>query len=496
MDQQRLERDFSQLKFPVFDWTRATNWSQPSADLAHSAVDRQRRFSDRLRPYSMEGLVQDFNTALDETAGSNSSGRSTGRRKTWKRRCKSTSNLLQLSEDSSSSLDNHGLLSRDRGTSSLQLSDSDLESGNLTLGRRNKLGRIQDTRRKGTLEAFGLESDSFTENISPFKEFRVNSKRKRKSKRMAVDPSPESIKPLIQSSFVFRSPGQGFKRKKVRSRSGCDSTTQKKVGITSGKRKRSAREKSADYQLADNQPKEKEVEGMDTEDIRSYSSMSSSEWEDQASDSSPGERDGVEADDEQSDWPGPEPGISVMHLTDEDTDPDISFNLQLPRIRGRQNSSREIKAGTRRLRAHKIPCSQEQTKRLSHAEIVTRFLQDSSASSIRVAMYRPSDRTLILNLASLYTLSWIQEDTSILLTKNCRQPAVEFAIPGIPKSKVDRKKFEPKRQKRTQPCIQGGSDSRMEFEPTKGQELTRAADLTTPELVYTRQRCKSGSKSS
>ena len=31
---------------------------------------------------------------------------------------------------------------------SLQLSDSDLESGNMTLGRRNKLGRIQDTRRK------------------------------------------------------------------------------------------------------------------------------------------------------------------------------------------------------------------------------------------------------------------------------------------------------------------------------------------------------------
>ena len=67
MDQQRLERDFSQLKFPVFDWTRATNWSQPSTDLANSAGDRQRRFSDRLRPYSMEGLVQDFNTALDET---------------------------------------------------------------------------------------------------------------------------------------------------------------------------------------------------------------------------------------------------------------------------------------------------------------------------------------------------------------------------------------------------------------------------------------------
>ena len=35
-------------------------------------------------------------------------------------------------------------------------------------------------------------------------ELRVNSKRKRKSKRMAVDPSPECITPLIQSSkFLF-----------------------------------------------------------------------------------------------------------------------------------------------------------------------------------------------------------------------------------------------------------------------------------------------------
>ena len=32
--------------------------------------------------------------ALDETAGSHSSERSTSRRKAWKRRCKSTSNLV------------------------------------------------------------------------------------------------------------------------------------------------------------------------------------------------------------------------------------------------------------------------------------------------------------------------------------------------------------------------------------------------------------------
>ena len=66
MDQQRLVRDFSQLKFPqpTLDWARSSHWPRP---LEHSTGIRTRRFSDRLRPYSMEGLVQDFNTALDET---------------------------------------------------------------------------------------------------------------------------------------------------------------------------------------------------------------------------------------------------------------------------------------------------------------------------------------------------------------------------------------------------------------------------------------------
>ena len=34
----------------------------------------------------------------------------------------------------------------------------------------------------------------------------------------------------------------------------------------------------------------------------------------------------LQADDEQSDWPGPEPGMSVMQLTDEEIDPEISFS--------------------------------------------------------------------------------------------------------------------------------------------------------------------------
>ena len=34
----------------------------------------------------------------------------------------------------------------------------------------------------------------------------------------------------------------------------------------------------------------------------------------------------TQADDEHSDWPGPEPGLSVMQLTDEEIDPEISFS--------------------------------------------------------------------------------------------------------------------------------------------------------------------------
>jgi hypothetical protein len=140
MEQQKLVRDFSQLRLP-----------RPRAEwqVARPQTDRLLRLRT-----SMDALVHDFNTALDETtAGSNSSDRSnTARRKTWKRRCKSTSNLAQVgqaaSEDSSSSVDNFGLVSKDQGTSSLQFSDSDLEGGGggggptLVRSTRNRLSRL------------------------------------------------------------------------------------------------------------------------------------------------------------------------------------------------------------------------------------------------------------------------------------------------------------------------------------------------------------------
>ena len=58
---------------------------------------------------------------------------------------------------------------------------SSLDNGPPLSGRRNRPGRPQDYQRK---RHDNNESDSFTENISPFKEFRPSSKRKRKSKRM------------------------------------------------------------------------------------------------------------------------------------------------------------------------------------------------------------------------------------------------------------------------------------------------------------------------
>ena len=215
-----------------------------------------------------------------------------------------------MSDDSSSSVDNVGLLSRDRGTSSLQFSDSDIEVGpgmetELVRSGRNRQSRMQEYRNKrGVADHLGIESDSFTENISPFKEFRVNTKRKRKFKRMAVDPS--SAQTAVRSAQGHAGPsGLATKRKKVRSRSGADIRAAAKKGaggVFAGKRKRSAREKSVESgeifcsgrsrtaSLGEeglSSMDKMDLEKMDMEEIGSSSSLSSSEWEDVHSDGGP-----------------------------------------------------------------------------------------------------------------------------------------------------------------------------------------------------------------
>jgi len=469
MEQHHLATEFAQLRLPH-----------------NRHIDRLQRFRlSGLSRHNMDELVQDLNNALDETAGSTSSNRSAAsRRKTWKRKCKSTSNLvMNFSDDSSSSVDNIGLLSRDRGTSSLQLSDSDLDiSGTLVRSSRHRVSRLHDfKKKKGLSEPLtgALESDSFTENISPFKEFRVNSKRKRKFKRMNVDQSPENRAPTA-SGAIIRSPGQATKRKKVRSRSGCEPTGSRKAGIVPGKRKRSAREKSVESgELLDslkNKPKKvgPEGEAMETEEVKSSSSLSSSEWEDGESDI--GLIDGREADDEQSDWPGPEPGLSVMALTDEELDPDITFSALLagPAPSGSQGTpckalrgrGRDIRAGTRRLGGQVAPAPGYTIKSAS-SEHVSRFLQDPFMPCLRLTVLRSSDQSKILNLANLYSLTLTREGEHVLVltktgqTVKMNELAVpgEFAVPGLPTRPAFSDKTK-KRQKRTPPPSPGPSNLR------------------------------------
>jgi len=374
----------------------------------------------------MDQLVHDFNTALDETAGSNSSSRSSAsRRKSWKRRCKSTSNLNtgnNISDDSSSSVDNIGLLSRDRGTSSLQFSDSDLEASG-SIGTMVRQGRSRTKRGRGDI-IMGIESDSFTENVQPWQDFRAHTRRRRKFKRMAIGTSLE-VGCVRDVTAV--------KRKKVRSRSGYEGGNLDPKfagGITPGKRKRSAREKSVEgadilggdrnsrlrtVSLGDNNDK------MELEDASSSSSLSSSEWEDV--DNCP---EG-EADDEQSDWPGHDTG-----LTDEELDTEISFNTRKLLSGGRD---RVVRAGSRKLKTgerHQPP----------YGEMMHRFIKDNSLQSLRMTSVKSSDRNMIFSLARMYNLSVVTDLSTVTVTKASGGPhrhmartedsLTEFAVPGVP----------------------------------------------------------------
>lgn len=393
----------------------------------------------------MDQLVHDFNTALDETGGSNSSSRSSAsRRKAWKRRCKSTSNLTfgqNISDDSSSSVDNVGLLSRDRGTSSLQFSDSDLDTP--VYPGLARTGRNRTKRGRGDL--LGIESDSFTENVQPWQDFRVHSKRRRKFKRMAIAPGVD-VRGVTAT-----------KRKKVRSRSGYDGRTSNRLSASSssctpGKRKRSTREKSVESgDILGSGSRSRTVSLSEDkmemeEEEESSSSLSSSEWED-VNDGC-GSPEG-EADDEQSDWPGHDPG-----QTDDELDPEISFSSR--KLVG-PGKGRVMRAGSRRLKStNRSP---------PYGEMLQRFLQDSSMQSLRLKNVKSSERNMILSLARLYNLSVTVEANTLILAKLlARQarsetdPGPEFAVPGVPQQRQYRDKEDrTKKQRKHGPIVEASS---------------------------------------
>ncbi len=358
-------------------------------------------------------------------------GSTPSRRRAWRRRCKSTSNLSslagggdggkggnaannsvagQLTDDSTSSSEDDRtggatsttttttttavveLLSRDRGASSLQMSDSD-DDWTPRRGQRNpaaaaaartasvraKDHTLRKKRGSNNLAAataaskedfidrlpppsssshsrrhqflLPAESDSLAENnLSP--SVRPSTKRKRKFKRMALDPEPGSSAMTVERTANRKSlpstlgaPLVLSKRQKIRQKfdygsgGGLVSTKQRQLSgppstsaaITVGKRKRSNREKSVEpdhlsaskagsshhhYRPPNNAPLNRKVVPMDgeddedmemdeDEDRRSSSSLSSTEWDEEGDSDNPDSyHNSREADDEQSDWPG------------------------------------------------------------------------------------------------------------------------------------------------------------------------------------------------
>ena len=218
-----------------------------------------------------------------------------------------------------------------------------------------------------------------------------------------------------------------------------------------------------------------------------------------------------EADDEQSDWPGQEDvddnqgaascskmqGESVFGLTDDELDnamlddPNLMTKLRVGekniygQLLGNEYSTlsrgctgdypmhqeklssltstarqaylarmkrlaecvpgREIRAGSRRLRSRQRGF----TIKSSSSEQVSRFLQDSGRSELRLTVLRSADRNKIAHLANLYSLSMRYEDTPrgapggghtgnmLVLTKTGRTLKVDqnpFVTPNTPSS--------------------------------------------------------------
>jgi hypothetical protein len=313
------------------------------------------------------------------------------RRRAWRRRCKSTSNLsaaaalgsgrgsgaaAALSGSSTSSDEAEGfpgcdppplgLSSRDPcGTSSLQLSDSDDDMGPPPVSttrsrehtlRKKRVGSDQGcatssaTATGGFLrKSFPNESDSVTENAAPHP-VRPNTKRKRRCKRMALDPTPSLPQGLAAVATTVAGSSTG-KRHRARPRhdhgpsgsavvmtsgsgrhhgSAAPPSSSASFGIVVGKRKRSNREKSVEPEhLMRSTPCGSSTvtpDAMDCDDDRrSSSSLSSTEWdEEEDSDNPTALNNSREADDEQSDWPGHEWGGGSNALTDDDGEDGLS----------------------------------------------------------------------------------------------------------------------------------------------------------------------------
>ncbi|XP_076164196.1 G patch domain-containing protein 2 [Ptiloglossa arizonensis] len=373
----------------------------------------------------MEALVHDLTLALEESSNSANVRRRWGIR----RRARSTGNIPSLhinkhSDDSSSSIcDIHV----PKNTASKYQSDSDDT---------NQTKRF--TRFSNLNNASNIESDSVNENFVP----RVNPRRKRKFKRMAIDSDSN---PSTSQTVAIMSTTLGDKKRVLRN------DCKNRYGtIWCGKRKRSCRERSTDCEMRSLKPnrntKSKNRIKMQTEDAIDCSRISSSSIS--SSDSEAGlitNDEDREGDDEQSDWIG-EPSWwddgesanedkvttdstfqmilhgSFEHATDKARK---NYRQRIQRIREGHNG-REIRAGRRH-----VDNKPGYSIITSANEKVSRFLQDPSQSELKLHPMRQSEREKLRRLANLYSLS-LKGDLGCPILYKTRHTTQAICVDQVP----------------------------------------------------------------
>nr|CAD7199388.1 unnamed protein product [Timema douglasi] len=346
----------------------------------------------------MEALVQDLTAALEE------SSRSSTVRRRWglRRRARSTGNLplachRTQSDDSSSSI-GELMISRDRGMSSLHQSDSDDIA--IAGGIRHHLTPFSLRSRQVPHLHGNFESDSFNENFSPI-HLNTRRYRKRKFKRMAVDPVDSNNPSTSQASAPPPVLLASSKKKHlIRHLPNCENRFN---NLMCGKRKRSAREQGMDC----DRPGASRGKGTRTDDEQSDwfggdSSGRGGWWEEGDGGDSSRPQSALAMEDTDSEEVG-DPAFKAIlagsfeHLSEEAKQ---AYRAHMMWVR-EGLSGREIRAGRRRIRGE-TPGFSIMT---SANEKLSRFLQDPDQSELRLHPMQRMEREQLHQLANLYSLN-------------------------------------------------------------------------------------------
>ncbi|KAL0280999.1 UNVERIFIED_CONTAM: hypothetical protein PYX00_002134 [Menopon gallinae] len=374
----------------------------------------------------MDELVHDLTQALEETSCSSSVKIKVG----FRRRARSAGNVAWGSQRTTHSDDSisERIHSRGKEVSSFVQSDSDEVSTNS----QKRFTPFPLQRRTTNLQQ-NFESDSVNENFSPL---RTGTRRKRKLKRMDVDPVDSNLVPPRPISSLIAKPisavGLGNKGGPMPGPSGLRNNIAKKKKFLKnppvhnnqrfetliGKRKRSARERSTDFEMGSSMTKSSRLQrglrddAMELDrELMSSSSLSSSE-----SDAGVYTNDeGREGDDEQSDWFGEARPDEDTDLEQDDPALQSILNGSLDQMSSEARQAykeridwlkegfgeREIRGGRRRVRNLR-PGFAVLT---SANEKLSRFLQDRDQVTLKLHAMEREEREQLTYLVNLYSLN-------------------------------------------------------------------------------------------